>query len=130
MCISYDPERECEDARASKANRFAIFEEKPTDWGKIIMFVIGLLTVLSCLFCIVLGQCLKKKRDRNKWVEEGKRTSEYYDAHDGKYWDSVLPPEREGDGKYAHLILDRDGTVLGVKPGFNEDGTRIGDTKP
>ena len=40
----------------------------------------------------------------------------------------MLPPEKEGDGKYAHLILNRNGDVLGVKPGFNEDGTRIDDT--
>ena len=37
----------------------------------------------------------------------------------------MLPPEKEGDGKYAHLILNRNGDFLGVKPGFNRDGTKI-----
>ena len=41
-----------------------------------------------------------------------------------------MPPEKPGDGKYAHLILNRNGDFLGVKPGFNRDGTKIADNPP
>ncbi len=50
---------------------------------------------------------------------------DYFDKHDWKYWDSVLPIDKKSHGKYAHLIVSRNGDVIGVKPGYNEDGSKI-----
>ena len=36
-----------------------------------------------------------------------------------------MPPEEPGDGKYGHLIVNKDGTIVGVKEGFREDGTKL-----
>lgn len=47
-----------------------------------------------------------------------------FDQHDWKYWDSILPVEKKGQGKYAHLIVTRSGEVIGLKPGYNRDGTK------
>ena len=42
-----------------------------------------------------------------------------------KYWDSVLPPKSDSDGKYAHLHVSRNGKIIGVRPGFRLDGTKL-----
>ena len=47
----------------------------------------------------------------------------YYDRTSAKYWDSVLPPEEPGDGRYAHLRLniygeeiDEEGNIINRQP--------------
>ena len=36
-----------------------------------------------------------------------------------------MPKESPVDGKYAHLIVSRSGKVIGVKPGFKFDGSKL-----
>ena len=52
---------------------------------------------------------------------------ELFMKRDYKYWDSILPPQRKGDGRYAHLYFDAEMNVIGIKEGFNVYGQRLSD---
>ena len=49
----------------------------------------------------------------------------HFEEYDWKYWDSVLPEQKNGDGKFKHLVVSKNGKVIGVKPGYRRDGTRL-----
>lgn len=62
--------------------------------------------VTCCIF--VFSVCVVKPSSTRE-AEHWELNLAYYDKHDAKYWDSILPPEEPGDGKYAHLKLNIDG---------------------
>ena len=122
-CIEWYPERECEKAEGYYEARYREEEKEGIDWVFYFTFLFVIFSIGGCI--CMLGVCMAKANgDRPKPVWEINR--EHFDKHDFKYWDSILPPQKPGDGAYAHLILNRNGDILGVKPGFNEDGTKIG----
>ena len=85
----------------------------------VFIFLIG-----CCMCCFGLNKA-SKKNAQQPTREEANQI--YFDENDWKYWDSVLPKESPLDGKYAHLIVSRSGKVVGVKPGFRFDGSKLED---
>lgn len=105
-CITHYPDRECKKAYGYYKHSITEREEGPIDWVFIIGFIFAFMFVTCCIF--VFSVCVVKPSSTRE-AEHWELNLAYYDKHDAKYWDSILPPEEPGDGKYAHLKLNIDG---------------------
>ena len=127
QCVEKNPEQTCDDARAAKATKNndedGIYEgETGFSMGVVAGIIAGV--VACCFFCICITRNRSTYENPNKPnVDETNQV--HFEEYDWKYWDSVLPEENKGDGKFKHLIVSRNGKVIGVKPGFRRDGSRL-----
>ena len=119
---AFDPTEKCE-----KAEKFMILrgdeleDDDTTDWFQIILICVLFVTIIICFFCIAVVMAKARHlREKPHW----QINREYFDQHDAKYWDSILPPEKEGDGKYAHMVLNRNGDFIRYKDGYDANGKK------
>ena len=105
-CIEHFPERECDRGRGYYDNSNTSRVEAPTNWFNVIGFILLLLLITCIMFCF--GVLLSKNKEKN----DKEPDFAHYDKHDALYWDSVLPKESPGDGKYAHLNLNINGEII------------------